>query len=290
MVELELTSSKILVGGIAAILTGILLAIGADIWSIAKDWMLTPTLDLRFLISVSLLVLGIIGVAYALHAMLREEIVGVTAHLFFPSEAAIENRTTKFYKDNNYRHNGLIVNHKTGMNRPIAYYLPVNSYPWRVLEKQPAIMVPEVDTTNGHPDYVKWCADRNYILIPKVAGKEDLLASTVQYIDESTLDARLRDVEYRYFISFYDLLKKRFLPPRRIILNWSSKMAYVLDSWTMRLVVEGKIRGQTIMMLKPTFHYAQKWAKRQGFEWSEKLATMDDLLAKKHDDHATAND
>lgn len=288
MVELELTPSKILVGGVAAILTGVLLAIGADIWSIAKDWVLSPTVDLRSITSASLVVLGILIVAYGLRAMLIEEIVGVTAHLFFPSETAVENRTIKSYKDNNYRHYGLIVNHKTGMNPPIAYYLPVNSYAWRLLEKQPEMMVPEVDSTQGHPDYVKWCADKNYVLKPKVAGRGDLVTTTILFSDEHALDPRLRDVEYRFFFSLYDKLKKRQLPPRRVVLNWSTRVAYALDSWTVRLVVEGKIRGHTTTMLKPTLHYAQKWAKRQGFEWSEKLATMDDLLAKKRDDPATA--
>lgn len=280
MADIDLTPSRIALGGVAAVLMGILLAAGADIYTYAKTWLLSPTIDLRLIVSGILIALGIAGVIYGVLATVREEIVGVTAYLFFPRATDDPEKNVKHYKAN-FRHNGLIVNEKKVP--PEAFYLKVNSYAWRFLEKHEEILVPQIDDSQGHPNYEEWCVTRRYELNPRVAGRKDLLEKTVgrPFADASALDPQLKDVEYRYFVSFYDRLKKRSPPPRRTIVNWPTEQAYALDLWTLQLAVDGKIRGKTIMMLKPTTQYVRKWAERQHLHWNEKLPNMDDLLAKK---------
>lgn len=200
----------------------------------------------------------------------------VQAFLFFPKGTDEQDMTLTFSETHHYPRT--IVNFK--ITPPVAYYLPVGSYGWDFIRKHRESWVSESARTIKNPRFLEtWCKQRGYQLMTKTAGRTELFYRGY-YNVHAELDKRLEHVEYRYFYPFWH----RFLPPsaypsRRCILNWSTHEAWVLDQWTIEYATTGKIRGTTLFWW-PSRHYVQKWARRNGFAWSEELPTMQDLLAK----------
>jgi len=220
---------------------------------------------------------------YMILGMRRSPVVGVQAYLFFPKETPEKDRTMEYHKTH-FDHR-VIVNFKT--TPPFAFYLPVDSYAWKLIKKHPELRVVERDFALRDADYVrKWCEKRKYKFESRVASRNDLLLAD-KFNVITNLDPRLVHVEWRFFLPFYyRFLPKDKVPSRRSILNWSTMRAFPLDSWTMKLLVAGKIRGSSVIAM-PTLHYVQKWAKDRGFEWYDRLPTMKDLLMKKGDNNRT---
>jgi len=236
------------------------------------SWESLVTLALAFVII--FLIFTILGAK-------RSPIVGVQAYLFFPRNTHDQDKKLEFNEEHHYHRT--IVNSKT--NPPTAFYLPTGSYAWKWISKHPELCFSETeeeqDKTN--PDFLKeWCGKRGYQLQPHPAGRDDLLFINIpQYSTGNSLDPRLRHVEYRYFYPLYHRLfrSRSGVPSRRAILNWSAMKAFPLDFWTMKLVGTGKIRGSTMIWM-PIPHHVQRWTRKHGFEWSDKLPTIEDLLAK----------
>lgn len=282
MAELELTPTRLVLAGLGVVITGILLAAGEDVYAAFKAWLILPTLplDLRFIASYVLILLGIVLVIYGILFFRQTQIVGVLAYLFFPRGTSEQDMTLEFNEKRHYRRT--IVNFKT--SPPAAYYLPTDSYAWKLIKNRSDLWVSELDEEPNNPDYVKaWCEKRGYSFAPRVARREDLL-NALNYSPSTGLDRRLEHVEYRYFYPlWYELFRDKKipsrLPSRRSILNWSTMKAFPLDWWTLKLATTGKIRGTTVLWI-PRPHYVQRWARSHGFEWSDRLPTMEDLLAK----------
>lgn len=259
-------------------------AIEVPIWRLF-DYLLNYTLSLPFSLFPSLSASNLVSLGVSLVVVVvtlvaitarQSPIVGVAAYLFFPKGTSDQDRTLPYHKDHHFHR--VIVNFKT--RPPSAYYLPTKSYAWSLIEKHPELWVSEWDETPNDPDYVKkWCEAQKYVFAPRVASRNDLLATTTEMVNVGTnLDAALEHVEWRFFFPYYPR-SKNMVPPRRCILNWSTMKAFPCDLWTMKLVVTGKIRGTSIMWI-PMPHYVQRWARSHGFEWSDRLPTMTDLLEK----------
>jgi hypothetical protein len=76
MANFELTPSKVLLGGIGAVMTGILLALGADIYDAVKGWLIAPSFDLRFIVTIiglSVVIIGICVILYGVRALNRQQ-------------------------------------------------------------------------------------------------------------------------------------------------------------------------------------------------------------------------
>jgi hypothetical protein len=105
-------------------------------------------------------------------------IEGVSAYLFFPPGIPREQRTLDYHRKH-LRHR-LIVNYNT--KPPEAYYLPVNSYGWKFIEKFSGAWISEVVDAPGYsiddPGFTeRWCKGKSYQLISRTASKKDLLKS-----------------------------------------------------------------------------------------------------------------
>jgi hypothetical protein len=200
----------------------------------------------------------------------------VQAYLFFPAGTPEQDMTPDFSRDHHLRRT--IVNFKT--TPPTAFHLPVDSYGWKYIQKHRERWVSETDTAPKDPKFLEtWCREHGYTFVPIVASRRSLIVSAY-YSPSTMLDPRLDHVEYRYFYPPCRLLFPRSTySSKRCVLNWSTYRAWALDLWTLEYAISGKIRG-TALFWWPSRHYVQKWAKRNGFEWSEKLPTMEDLLAK----------
>ncbi len=61
-----------MLGGIAGILLGILYQLGADIYIAAKNWLVSPTFDSRFVISALLMFAGILAILYAAYLLRKQ--------------------------------------------------------------------------------------------------------------------------------------------------------------------------------------------------------------------------
>jgi hypothetical protein len=235
-----------------------------------------PSVNLSNLVSLVISLAVVVATLMVISAR-QTPIVGVTAYLFFPKATADQDRTLPYHKDHHYR--GTFVNFKT--IPPSAYYLTPKSYAWTLIEKHPELWVREWDDDPSDPDYVKkWCEARKFSFAPRVPSRNDLLRMETFNI-VTDLDPALEHVEYRFFCPYYNrsLGKSGGVPPRRCVLNWSTMKAFPCDFWTMKLVVAGKIRGTSVIWI-PIPHYVQRWTKSRGFEWSDRLPTMRDFLAK----------
>lgn len=103
---------------------------------------------------------------------------GITAHLFFPAGTPEKNKNSGYHR--RHFHHRLVVNHK--MHPPEAYYITPNSDGWRFIEKCPELWVSEIVTSRRYriddPKFTqKWCDEKGYRLIPKIAENKDLLRS-----------------------------------------------------------------------------------------------------------------
>jgi hypothetical protein len=95
MAEPRITPKQLILGGIAAILFGILYQLGADIYNYAKAWLFSTTLDFHFVISIFSVVLGIafvlIGVLMLRNPILNRKAVELVilreAQGYYPSPA-----------------------------------------------------------------------------------------------------------------------------------------------------------------------------------------------------------
>lgn len=196
----ELTPSRIILGGLVVFLSGIIWAFGADVYSYAKDWLLSPTIGSRFLISTLLVAVGVAVVTYGIYAMLKQiPIVGISAHLFFPQGTVPSEKMAEYHEEQRFRHR-LIVN--TKRVPPVAYPLFPKSYSWRLIEKHPELAYSEVDEAPNDPDFErKWSEEHGYSYEPKSPSREDLLASDFMAMGDVTtpLDPRLKDAYARYF-------------------------------------------------------------------------------------------
>ena len=245
-------------------------------YTLSLPFSFLPSLSASNLISLVTSLLVVVATLIAISTR-QSPIVGVAAYLFFPKNTPDQDRTLQYHKDHHYHRT--IVNFKT--KPPNAYYLPTKSYAWSLIEKHPELWVSEWDENPNDPDYVKkWCEAHKYSFGPRVPSRNDLLATEMFNI-VTNLDQALEHVEWRFFIPYYhrSLSKNMGVPPRRCILNWSTMKAFPCDFWAMKLVITGKIRGASIPWI-PMPHYVQRWARSHGFEWSDRLPTMKDLLEK----------
>ncbi len=236
---------------------------------------------LPFLNSYNLLslILAFVVVSVVTHLISRRRtpFLDVQAFLFFPKGTSAEDRTLEFNEEHRYPRT--IVNFKSVP--PVAYYLPVRSFAYDLVRKQRELCVLETSAAKFDAEFLrKWCTNRKYEFRNRVPTRADLLFSnSPSYYKEESLDNRLTHVEYRLFYPIHHLLlSQKPMPSRRAILNWSTMKAFPLDYWNLKLVSDSKIRGSTLMAI-PIPHYVQKWAKNHKFEWSDRLPTMQDLLA-----------
>ena len=203
--------------------------------------------------------------------------LSLSAYLFFPKTTPREFRNLQTRPSH-----ATIVNFKTVP--PTAFYLAPDSYAWKLIKKHGESMwISESDPAPDDPNFLrKWCKERNYVLSPRIPDRTELLVEG-PYSRSGPLDPRLNHVEYRAWLPFYcHFLHAKRIPTRRIIFNKSTNKAWPLDWWNWQLAFDGKIRGQTWIAL-PMPHWAQRWAKKHGFQSSDTFADMNDLLMKARD-------
>jgi hypothetical protein len=217
-------------------------------------------------------------VVFALFAILnmKRAPTGLKAYLFFPKNTLQNDRKLSYFKDHDTGHKA-IVNLKT---RPaIVYDLTLDSYAWKLVEKHgESWLRKETDPAPNDPDFLqKWCKEHKYHFRPNIPERQELFWAS-QVSKQKPPDPRLEHVNYRTWLPFFCLHPKG-MPPKRIFLNWSTKKAYPLPIDLWKLVSEGEIRGHG-SIAPPIPHYPKRWAEGHGFEWSDKQATMNDLLMK----------
>jgi len=216
-------------------------------------------------------------VGFTLLTMKQSPIVGVTAYLFFPRGTVNEDKTLAYHEQHHYRRT--IVN--TKRKPPIAYYLPSGSYSWRLIERHPELWFSELDTAPKDPDFVEnWAKRRDYRFEPKSPSRENLLAMELYNPDlVAPFDHRLEHVEARLFYPFYQGILPTSFPHKRCILNWSTMKAWTLNEHTLQ-ELGGKVRPASTVWW-PMPQYVQRWARKHGFEWSDKSPTMSELKRKR---------
>lgn len=102
-----------------------------------------------------------------------EYIENVVGQLFFPSEVPKKDRTLEYHKT--HLQHRLIVNYK--VYPPKAYYLPTNSYGWKLIEKFPNdLWFSYIDPTPTDDNFIqKYCNEKKFDLCPITAQKKHLL-------------------------------------------------------------------------------------------------------------------
>jgi hypothetical protein len=257
---------------ITFVLWGVFQYVLGLLWQQATE--IFPVLTPLSLISFAAAFLIVFGL-WALVNMRFGSVVAVQAYLFFPQNTPEDSKKIEYHQKHlNHR---VIVNFKT--IPPKAYYLPVGSYPWKLVKRHKELWIPELDRTPNNPDSAsKWCIAKGYKLEPRVATRRDL-QEVAETNRQDLLDKRLGHVEARMFYHFLDQSRSK-TPSKRAILNWETMTAFSLDDWTLNLVKEGKIRSYNVTVV-PLVFSVQRWAQKRRFTWSEKLPTMDDLLAQK---------
>jgi hypothetical protein len=118
-----------------------------------------------------------IVIAFATISLIRRMsikwIEGVQAHIFFPKDTPITNKNLDYHKKH-FRYK-LIINHKT--KTPQAYYMPTDSYGWKLIKKHSDLWISEIGPPSNDPNFTKkWCEKHGYNLNPWKASKKDLLA------------------------------------------------------------------------------------------------------------------
>lgn len=142
----------------------------------------SPTLADRFAVStkegINKVVEEVLRVVKPSKSQDVESIGHIQAHIFFPARTPEEHKTLDYHKK--HLHHRLIVNHKT--KPPKAYYMTPNSYGWKFIKDYPHKWVSEVVYSDTYslddPNFTKkWCDEKGYELIARVAEKRDLLES-----------------------------------------------------------------------------------------------------------------
>ncbi len=271
-IDFEPTPSKIILGGLVAVLTGFLFQFGADIYGFTKNWLLSPTIDLRFVVSAILVLVGVVAVAYGLFAASRQlPVEGLRVELFFPKNSS--DKTLESHKP--YQHR-IIIDFKR--KPPLAYPLTLDSYAWNLVKKHPELIYSEIDKTPNDPEHDrKWCEKQGYRFEAKYPSRDNLQRNMLVDIDASVpFDPKLEHVQAWFF--FQPFGSKGFTS-KRCILNRLAMKAYPLDYHTM-YDLGGRIRyGSTYWF--PIPNYVQRWARNHHFEWIDAVPTMKDLLARK---------
>jgi len=203
-------------------------------------------------------------------SMKRTSVAGLTAYLFFPKDTV----GTTLKQHEPYQHRVIVNNKRTP---PVAYPLMLGSYAWKLVKRHPDLVYVQVDEAPNDGDHDrKWCIERKYRYEPKSPSREDLLHFEPISVDRE-LDPSLDHVQARFFYSPFGSQRNT---SKRCLLNYSTMKAFAYDIVTLH-ELEGKIRvGSGYWWPMP--HYVQRWARKQGFEWSDKVPTPRDLLAKEN--------
>jgi hypothetical protein len=200
-------------------------------------------------------------------SMRRTPVAGLIAYLFLP-----KNTICKKLKDYEPYQHRVIVNTKK-IPAP-AYPLMPGSYAWNLVKRHPELVYVEVDEAPTDSDHDRhWCEERGYRYEPKSPSREDLLGAASIGANRE-LDPKLDHVQARFF--YLPFLSRS--TSKRCLLNYSTMKAFTYDGATWRKL-EGTIRVGSGYWW-PIPHYVQRWAKKQGFEWSDKVPTPEDLRTK----------
>ncbi len=150
------------------------------------------------LIGIGIIAVGTFFIAQTvyqnLHGFGIKRVEGVQAHVFFPVGTPDALKTLKYHKE--HYHHRLIINHKTTL--PKAYFLPTDSFGWKLIEKYPDIWVSEDDPNPHDAKFTEeWCKANGFHLVQKTATKYDLRETTLVKNQTSTslLEASLPTVE-----------------------------------------------------------------------------------------------